>query len=110
MTDLLGRPLRGLEGSLLTWSRDSLRVGLISATEYGRPWDAVDTLTLSRAEVSSLEAKGVDPLRTGALVVGGSVVLGVTVAALFRAAAQNDDGGREGPPDQIIVPLFSIWH
>ena len=110
ISDLLGRPLRSLEGSLVDWTGDSLSIGLISATEWGRPWDAVDTLRVAQTELSLLEEKRVDPTRTGILVAGSAVVVGATVVALFNAAGWNEDTGGGEPPDVILSPLFSFIH
>lgn len=110
MTDLLGRPLRSLEGSVVDWSRDTLFLGLISATEWGRPWDSVDTLRVGLNELASIEEKHLDPWRTGLLVVGGSAVVGATVVALFQAAGSDEGGRNEEPPDRILIPLLSFRH
>lgn len=110
LSDLFGRPVLNVEGRLLDVSADSLHISLLSATEYGRPWDQADTLALARNELARLDEKQIDALRTGFLVGGLGVVTGAVIVALFKAATQSDTNGQGEPPDATLIPVFSyIW-
>ncbi|MFH1763773.1 MAG: hypothetical protein ABIF09_06230 [Gemmatimonadota bacterium] len=107
---LFGLPVQELEGQILNMDRDSLGLSLLSATEYGRPWDSVDTLMVARGEILQLDEKRVDGKKTAFLVGGVGVVSGIVIGALFRAASSSKDGKPPGEIDQILIPLFSFRH
>ena len=70
ISDRLGSPVREIEGEVLGFWGDSLGLNLMSTTEYGRPWDSVDTLKLATMEVFEFDEKRLDMKRT-AFLVGG---------------------------------------
>jgi hypothetical protein len=111
LTGLLGRPVQHLEGRFLGGDPDSLRLGLISAVEFGRPWESVDTLRLARIELSGLDEKRVDRTRTTLAVGGGALATGLALAVLVSDGLLGNEGGdQEQPPDRILIPIFSIVH
>lgn len=110
ISDRLGSPVREIEGEVLSFWGDSLGLSLMATTEYGRPWDSVDTLKLGTMEIFQLEEKRLDKRRTAFLAGGIGVVSGVLIAALFRAATGSEDGEPPGDPDAIVIPFFSIRH
>lgn len=110
VTDLMGQPVRELEGTLVAWSTDSLQIALLSATEYGRPWDSVDTLGLAITELSFLEEKRINTGRTVLFVGATAAVAGIVIAALWKAAVGGDDGEDPGEIDLIRIPIFSFIH
>lgn len=107
---LFGQPIQELQGRILETSRDSLALSLISTEEYGRPWDAADTLMVAREEYFQLDEKRLDGKRTALLVGGVGVVSGVVIGGLFRAATRSEDGDPPGEIDVILIPLFSFRH
>ncbi|MFC1661174.1 hypothetical protein ACFL3S_06935 [Gemmatimonadota bacterium] len=110
ISDLFGQPLRSVEGRVLSVSSDSMYVALLSATELGRPWDAVDTLSFAQGEILRLAEKRIDKKKTALLVGGVGTVSGVIIAALFRAATGSTEGEGPGEEDRTIIPIFSIIH
>ena len=110
ISDRLGSPVREVEGQILSFLGDSLGLSLMATTEFGRPWDSVDTLKLGTIEIFQLEEKKLDRRRTALLAGGVGVVSGVLIAALFRAAGGSEDGDPPGDIDAIVIPLFSIRH
>jgi hypothetical protein len=105
---LIGQPTEYVEGSIIGLERDSLHLALLRATEYGRPWDSVDTLSFATSEIMRLEEKRIDKGRTAILAGGVGAVSGVVIGALFRAAtrSRDNDGGEE---DLILIPFFTIY-
>ncbi len=109
LTGLFGQPVREIEGRFLGSPSDSLQFALLSAREYGLPWNHEQRLTLARTEVLTLEEKKIDGKRTALLVAGTGTVVGITIAALFRAATRSRDEDNGGV-DMTLVPLLSIIH
>jgi hypothetical protein len=110
MTTRLGVPVRQLEGSILGWANDSLSLGLLSAEEYGRPWDNQEILDLGVEELETLELKRIDPTRTVLLAGGAGAMLGTALVALWNAATNTSGGTNDEPPDVILIPFFSFVH
>lgn len=109
LTGLYGHPVQEVEGRILDSTPDSLHLALLSAQEYGLPWNQEQRLALARSELLLLEERRIDKTRTALLVAGTGTVVGVTVAALFRAATRSreeDNGGG----DLTLIPLFSVIH
>lgn len=110
ISSLIGLPVLEVEGQIMNTDGDSLNIGLLSATEYGRPWDPGTTLRVARLEIDQLDEKRVDARRTALFAGGVGVVSGVVIAALFRAASRSEDGEDPGEIDVILVPLLSFRH
>lgn len=108
ISDRLGSPVREIEGEILSFWGDSLGLSLMATTEYGRPWDSVDTLKIATAEVFQFEEKRLDKTRTAFLVGGVGVVTGIVIGAIYSAAGGADGGDPPGDIDAIVIPLFSI--
>jgi hypothetical protein len=108
VSDIVGSPVREIEGEILSFWGDSLGLSLMATSEYGRPWDSMDTLKLGTLEIMQLDEKRLDKRRTAFLVGGVGVITGVVTAALFKAATGSDDGESPGDIDAILIPLFSI--
>jgi hypothetical protein len=105
-----GQPVEEIQGRLLSANGDSLGLSLARVTEYGRPWDAADTLMVAREEYFQLDEKRLDGKRTALLVGGVGVVSGIVIGALFRAATRGGEGEPPGDSDLTLIPLFSIRH
>ena len=110
VSDEFGRPTREVEGKLLGLMGDSVGLGLLATTEYGRPWELADTLWLGLGEVIHLDEKKIDRRRTTFLVGGVSLVTGVVVASLFRASGGSEEGDPPGEIDGLMMPILSIRH
>ena len=108
VSDRVGSPVQEVEGEVLSFRGDSLGLSLMATTEYGRPWDSAEMLTLSTLEISRLEEKRLDRRRTAFLAGGVGVVSGVIVAALFNAAGSSKDDDPGGGIDAILIPFLSI--
>lgn len=108
ISDRMGEPVREFEGMVLSAGSDSIGFGLLTASEYTRPWDSVDTLKVSTLEIFEMEEKRLDRTRTAILVGGVGIVTGVVVAALFNASGGSEDGDPPGPIDGALIPIFSI--
>jgi len=104
----MGASVREFEGQVLNVGADSIGFGLLSASEYTRPWDSVDTLRVSTLEIFEMEEKRLDNTRTAILLGGVGVVTGVVVAALFNASGSSEDGDPPGGIDAVLIPIFSI--
>jgi hypothetical protein len=107
---LFGQPVQELEGQVVHLRGDSLGLSLLSATEYGRPWDAVDTLMVAQGEVHQFDEKRLDGRKTALLVGGVGIVSGIVIGALFRAAARSEDGEPPGEIDVTLIPLPYFRH
>jgi hypothetical protein len=110
VSDRVGLPVREVEGEVLDFWGDSLRLNLMTAAEYRRPWDSTDRLALSTTEIDQLEEKRFDGKRTAFFAGGVGVVTGIIVAALFNAAGSSEDDDPGGGPDAILIPFLSIRH
>jgi hypothetical protein len=110
ISDRLGSPVREIEGEVLGFWGDSLGLNLMSTTEYGRPWDSVDTLKLATMEVFEFEEKRLDMKRTAFLVGGVGVVTGVVLRSIYNAVGGSDGGDGPGDVDAIIISFFSFRH
>lgn len=102
-----GRTLSHIEGKFLFLERDSLQIALLETSEFGRPWEGVDTLGLATSEILRLEEKKIDATRTALLVGGIGIPTGLAIGALFRAAIRSRGEG-EGEVDLILIPLISF--
>lgn len=110
ISGLLSRPVQELEGQVLTVLGDSLGLGLLSATEYMRPWDSVDTLNVARGEIYQWDRKRIDGKRTALIVGAVGVVSGMVIAALFNAASGSEDDEPPGDIDGILIPILYLRH
>ena len=110
VSDRVGSPVQEVEGEVLVSQGDSLGLRLMATTEYGRPWDAAEVLTLSTLEIYQLEEKRLDRKRTAFLAGGVGVVSGVIVAALFNASGSSKDNDPGGDIDAILIPFLTIRH
>lgn len=110
VSELYGWPVQELEGRVLGVDGDSLDLGILSTTEYGRPWDLSASLLLAKGEILQLDEKRIDPRRTALFVGGVGLVSGVVVAALFKNAFGSDKGDPGGEIDVTLIPLLSIRH
>jgi len=110
VSEVFGVPVQEIEGRILNSSGDSLGLSILSATEYGRPWDSAETLKVAMGEIYQLDEKRIDGRRTAFLVGGVGAVSGIVIGALFNAASRSEDGEPPGEIDVILIPLFSIRH
>lgn len=108
ISDRMGAPVREVEGEVLSVGADSIGFGLLTASEYTRPWDSVDTLRVSTLEIFEMEEKRLDRTRTAILVGGVGIVTGVVIAAMFNASGSSEDGDPPGGIDAVLIPFFSI--
>jgi hypothetical protein len=110
VSQLLGRPTEEIQGQILEANGDSLGLSLISASEYRRPWDVAESLTVAREEYFQLDERRLDRKRTALFVGGVGVMSGIVIAGLFKAATRSKDGERPGEIDVTLIPLFSVRH
>jgi hypothetical protein len=108
ISDLMGAPVREFEGEVLSVGADSIGFGLLTASEYTRPWDSVDTLRVATLEIFEMEEKRLDRTRTAFLVGGVGIVTGVVIAAMFNASGGSEDDDSPGGIDAVLIPIFSI--
>ena len=109
-SESFGAPIRLIEGKIAEVEGDTVTFSLLSATEYGRPWESDLAVSVHRSEILQLDEKRIDRKKTAFLVGGLGVASGVVVAALFNAAGGKDKGGRPGEIDVALIPLISIRH
>ena len=100
---------RRLDGKVITRAADTLIVEvptvIVDTREFGRTPN--QRISIARGDLVELEVRKLDRLKTGAIVGGAAVALGVTLVKLLKGEPGKEPLPGGGGTDAIVFRL--IW-